>query len=100
MMPMPDEEERLLRWVYLRSLTTAEMDTQRFRGINAEQLQLGTHQSEREAAEAMAEVARVAKLKRKQDRLAQRLQGDIVISDSSSSDGADSDIGPPPVADA
>ena len=44
----------------------------------------------------------MAKLKRKQDRIVRRLQGYILISDSSSSDRSDSDgsdIDPPPAAD-
>ena len=42
----------------------------------------------------------MAKLKRKQDRIVRRLQGYIVISDSSSDDGSDgSDVDPPPAAD-
>ena len=60
MMPaMPDEDERLIQWVYCRSLTTAETDARRLRRINAKQLRIGIEQSELEAAEA----ARVAKLK-------------------------------------
>ena len=98
-MPVPDEEEHLLQWVYRRSLTTVETDARRLQRINAKQLRLGIEQSEREAA-AAAEAARVAKLKRKQDRVVRRLQGYIVISDSSSSDGSDgSDVDPPPAAD-
>lgn len=92
-MPVPDEEERLLQWVYRRSLTTAETDARRIRRINAKQLQLGIEQSEREAA-------RVAKLKRKQDRIVRRLQGYIVISSSDGSDSDGSDVDPPPAADA
>ena len=60
-MLVPDEEERLLQWVYCRSLTKVEKDAPRLQRFNAKQLQLGIEQSERETAEAM----RVAKLKLK-----------------------------------
>ena len=91
-MPVPDDEECLLQWVYRRLLTTAETDARRLRRINAKQLRLGIEQSEREA--------RVDKLKRKQHRVIQRLQGFIAISNFSSSDGSDgSDGDPPPATD-
>ena len=63
-----------------------ETDARRLRRINAKQLRLGIEQSEREAAEAAVEAARVAKLKRKQDRVVRHLQGYILISASSSAD--------------
>jgi hypothetical protein len=58
-MPVPDEEECLLRWMYHRSLTTAETDAGWLRRINAKQLRLGIEQSEREATEAAREATRV-----------------------------------------
>lgn len=63
--------------------------------INAKALRLGIEQSEQEAA-------RVAKLKRKQDRVVRRVKGYIIISDSSDDYGSDydgSDIDPPPAAE-
>ena len=98
-MPVPDDEECLLQWVNHRLLTTAEKDARRLRRINAKQLRLGIEQSEREAAEAAVEAARVAKLKRKQDRVVRCLQGYIIIFDSSSNDGSNSDVNPPPAVD-
>jgi hypothetical protein len=74
----------------------AETKARRLRTLNAKQLRLGIEQSERDAAKA----ARVAKLKRQQDRVVRRLQGFIVIFDSSSSNRSDgSDVDPPPTAD-
>ena len=94
-MPVPDDEERLLQWVYRRSLTTAKTDARRLWRINAKQLRAGIEQSELEAA-------RMAKLKRKQDRIVRRLQGYIIISSSSfdASDSDGSDVDPPLAADA
>ncbi|KAE8769069.1 Phosphorylated carbohydrates phosphatase [Hordeum vulgare] len=86
-MPVPDTEERLLQWVYRRSLTMTDTDAQWLQRINFEQLWLDIEQSEREAAEATSEAARVAKLKRNQDRLP-RLHRHLL---SPSSDGSDSD---------
>ena len=96
MMPaVPDDDERLLQWVYYRSLTTVEMEVPRLRRIDAKALQLGILQSEREAEEA----ARVAKLKQKQDHIVRCLKGYIIINSSSSddsddNDGSDDDIPP------
>ena len=98
-MPGPDEEECLLQWVYRRALTTAETDGRWLWRINTKHLWLGIEQSEQEAA-AEAEAAKVTKLKRKQERNVRRLKGYIVISDSSDDDGSDSDVDPPPAADA
>ncbi|KAE8790120.1 hypothetical protein D1007_35636 [Hordeum vulgare] len=84
------------------SLTTTETGARWLRRINVEQLVLDIEQSEWEATEAATEVARVAKLKGKQDCIVRCLHGYLVISDSSSSDGVDydeSDIDPPPAAD-
>ena len=79
-----DEEDRIFEWACRRSLTEAETNARGLRRLKAKQLRLGIEQSDREAA-------RVAKLKRKQDRVVRRLQGYIVISDSSSDDyGSDS----------
>jgi hypothetical protein len=60
----PDEDARLLAWVYCRSLTTAETDARRLRRKNAKALRLAIEQSEREVTEAAVEAARMAKLKR------------------------------------
>ena len=51
---------------------------------NAKALRLAIEQTEREAEEAASQAARLAKLKRQQDRAVQRLKGLIVLSDSSS----------------
>ena len=84
-----------------RSLTTAEMDARRLRRKNAKALRLVIEQSEREALEKAKEAARLAKLRRQQDRGVQRLKG-LVIVDSSSSDDHDSSSDesddPPPAA--
>ena len=55
-----DEDERLLTWVYRRSLTTVETDARRLRWKNTKALRIAIEQFEREAAAA----ARLAKLKR------------------------------------
>ncbi|EMS47432.1 hypothetical protein TRIUR3_19933 [Triticum urartu] len=89
-LPMvPDEEERLLAWVYHRSLTTAKMGARQLRRKNAKVFWLATEQSEGEAAETAADVARVAELKRQQDRAVRRRKGPVVIYDSSSDDDRD-----------
>ena len=59
----PDEDERLLAWVYRRSLTTAKTDARRFRWKNAKVIWLAIEQSEHEAAEAATKAARLALLK-------------------------------------
>ena len=96
----PNEEERLLAEVYYRSLTVAEKDAHRLRQKNAMVLQLAIEQSEWEANKAVAEAARVAKLKRQQDKSVRRLKGLVVLSssDSDSDDGStsDDDQDPPP----
>ncbi|KAE8806225.1 Phosphorylated carbohydrates phosphatase [Hordeum vulgare] len=56
----PDEDKRLLSWVYRRSLTTAKMDARRLHWKNSKAIWLAIKQSKHEAAEA----ARPAKLKR------------------------------------
>ncbi|KAE8799842.1 Phosphorylated carbohydrates phosphatase [Hordeum vulgare] len=60
----PDKDTRLLEWVYLRALTTAETDAWRLGWKNTKALRIAIEQSEREAAEAAAEAAWLAKLKR------------------------------------
>ena len=70
---MPDEEEWLLAWVYFLPLTPVEM---------TKALRLAIEHSERKAKEAVAEKARVARLKREQDRAVRRMKGLIVLSDS------------------
>lgn len=97
----PDEDERLLAWVYRRSLTTAETDARRLRRKNTKALRLAIEQSEREAKEKATEAARLAKLKRQQDQAVRRLKGLIILS-SCDDDGATSDDSddPPPAADA
>ncbi|KAE8768926.1 hypothetical protein D1007_59543 [Hordeum vulgare] len=87
-MLVPGKEECLLEWVYHRSFATTNTDARWFLRINVEQLRLSIQQSEREAA-------RVAKLKRKQDCIVRRLQGYIIISDSS-----DDDVDQPPAVKA
>ncbi|KAE8811524.1 Phosphorylated carbohydrates phosphatase [Hordeum vulgare] len=64
---VPDEDERLLAWVYLRSLTTTEMDVWRIRRKNVKALRLAIEQSEHEAKEIVEENARLARLKQEQD---------------------------------
>ena len=92
---VPDEEKRLLAWVNCRSLTTAEIDARRLRRKNAKALRLAIEQSEREALEKAKEAARLAKLRRQQDRAVQRLKGLVIVSSSSSDESDD----PPPAAD-
>lgn len=99
----PDEDARLLKWAYRWSLTTAKMDVRRLRRKNAKALRIAIEQSEREAAEAVAEAVRLVKLKRQQDREVRRLKWLVIlfdsdddVSDSSSDDSND----PPPAADA
>ncbi|KAE8796785.1 Phosphorylated carbohydrates phosphatase [Hordeum vulgare] len=104
MLTKPDEDERLLAWVYRRSLMTAETDAQHLRRKNAKELRLAIKQSEREAKEATEEKARLARLKREQDRVVRRMKGLIILSDDDS-DGSDNDNSssddqdPPPAAD-
>lgn len=54
----PDEETRLLAWIYRRPLTTTKTDTCCLRRNNAKALRLATEQSEREVKEAAAEKTR------------------------------------------
>ena len=97
---VPEEDDRLLEWVCRRSLIELRTNVRRLRRINAKQLRLNIEQSEREAAEAVAEATRVAKLMRKEDHDVRRLQGYIVISDSSDDDRSDgSNMDPPPATD-
>ncbi|KAE8771031.1 Phosphorylated carbohydrates phosphatase [Hordeum vulgare] len=58
----PDEDVRLLEWVYRRSLTTAEPDERRLCRKNAKALRIAIEQSERDAMEEVAEAAQLAKL--------------------------------------
>ena len=99
---VPNEKERLLALVYRWSLTPAETDACRLRRKNLKALRLAIEQNEREAREKAMEAARLAKLRRQQDRAVQRLKG-LVIVDSSSDDdhGSSSDESddPPPAAD-
>ncbi|KAE8788309.1 Phosphorylated carbohydrates phosphatase [Hordeum vulgare] len=99
-MSKPDEDARLLKWVYRRSLTTVETDAQRLRRKNAKTHRIAIEESEREAAKAAAEAVRLAKLKREQDREIRWLERLVFLSDddddnlgSSSYDSAES---PPP----
>ncbi|KAE8797919.1 Phosphorylated carbohydrates phosphatase [Hordeum vulgare] len=64
----PDKDAQLLEWVYRRSLTTAETDARRLRRKNTKALRIAIEQSEREAAVATTEAARLAKLKRQRDK--------------------------------
>ena len=91
----PGKDERLLAWVYRRSLTMAETDARRLRRKNAKALRLANEQSEREAKEKATEAAWLAKLWRQQDRAVQRLKGLVIVSSSSSDETDD----PPPAAD-
>ncbi|KAE8785196.1 Phosphorylated carbohydrates phosphatase [Hordeum vulgare] len=94
----PDKDERLLAWVYLGSLTTAETSVRHLRQKNAKAFQLAIEQSEREAKELAEEKARLAKMKREQDRVVRRMNGLIVFLDSDSDDGNNdtSPFDPPP----
>ena len=100
-----DEDERLLAWVYRRSLMTAETSARWLRRKNAKALRLAIEQSKREEKEAAAEKARVVRVEREQDRAVRWMKGFIVHSDSNS-DGGDSytsssdDQDTPPAADA
>ena len=87
-----NEDERLLAWVYRRSLMTAETDTRRLRRKNAKALWLVIEQSEWEAKEAVAEAARLAKLKRQQEKAIRRMKGLIILSDCDSDDGDDENL--------
>ena len=81
---------------------TTETEAGRLRWKNAKALRLAIEQSEREAKEKATEAARLAKLRRQQDRAVQRLKGlDIVSSSSSDDHGSSSDESddPPPAAD-
>ncbi|KAE8813853.1 Phosphorylated carbohydrates phosphatase [Hordeum vulgare] len=60
----PDEDTHLLEWVYRQSLTTARTNEWWLRRKNAKALWIAIEQSECEAAEE----ARLAKLKRQQER--------------------------------
>ena len=104
MLTEPNEDEWLLAWACRRSLATAETNARRLRQKNAMVLRLTIEQSEWEANKAAAEAARVAKLKRQQDKSVRRLKGLVVLSssDSDSDDGStsDDDQDPPPAADA
>ncbi|WP_139324271.1 hypothetical protein [Pseudonocardia sp. Ae707_Ps1] len=101
----PDDDEWLLQWVYRRSLTPAETDACRLRRKNLKALRLAIEQNEREAREKAMEAARLAKLRRQQDRAVQRLKGLVIIDASSSNDdddhGSSSDESddPPPAVD-
>ncbi|KAE8801424.1 Phosphorylated carbohydrates phosphatase [Hordeum vulgare] len=64
----PDEDERLIAWVYHWSLTTTKLDARRLHRQNAKALWLAIEKSEHEAKEKATEAARLAKLKRQQDR--------------------------------
>ena len=79
------------------------MDARHLRRKNVKALRLAIEQSEREAKEAAAEKARVARLKREQDRAVRRMKGLIVLSDSDDGDSSTSssdDQDPPPATDA
>ena len=83
-------------------MVSAKSDARRLRRKNAKALRLAIEQSEREAKEAAAEKARVARLKREQDRAVRRMKGLIVLSDSDDDDSYtsfDDDQDPPPAAD-
>ncbi|KAE8808012.1 Phosphorylated carbohydrates phosphatase [Hordeum vulgare] len=100
----PDEDERLLAWVYRRSLTTTETDAQRLRRKNVKALRLAIKQSGREAKEAAGEKARLARLKREKAGAVWQMKRLIVLFDDDSDDN-DSDYSssdnqdPPLVAD-
>ncbi|KAE8787776.1 Phosphorylated carbohydrates phosphatase [Hordeum vulgare] len=96
----PDEAARFLEWVYRRSLTAAETGARWLRSKKAKALWITIEQSEREAPDAAAEVARLAKLKREHDNEV-RLKGLVILSDDNDVDhGSSSDnlIDSPPVA--
>ena len=85
--PDANVDGRLLAWVYRHTLMTTETDARRLQRKNTKALRLAIEQSEREAKEAATEKARVARLKREQDRAVRRMKGLIVLSDSDSDDG-------------
>ena len=101
----PDDDARVLTWVYHLSLTTVQTDACRLRRKNAKELRLAIEQSEHELKEAATEKALVARSKREQDRAVRRMKGLIVLSDSDS-DGGDNctsssdDQDPQPAVDA
>ena len=98
----PDEDVWLLAWVYCRSLTTVDIDARRLYPKNAKALRLAIEQSEREAKEKATEAARLAKLKRQQDRAIRRLKGLIIVFSSDDDDDGgslfDESDDPPPGA--
>ncbi|KAE8821710.1 Phosphorylated carbohydrates phosphatase [Hordeum vulgare] len=94
-----EKDERLLAWVYHRSLTTAETDTRRLRWKNAKALRLAIEYSEREAKELEEENVRLTKMKREQDRVVPRMKGLIILSDSDSDDSCTLSSDPPPTTD-
>ncbi|KAE8799822.1 Phosphorylated carbohydrates phosphatase [Hordeum vulgare] len=100
----PDEDERLLAWVYRQSLTTAETDYRCLRWKNVRVLQLAIEQSKREAKELTEEKARLAKMKREHDMVIRRVDFLIVLTDTDSDDGdsgtsSSDDQDPPPAVD-
>ena len=56
----PNEDQRLLAWVYRWSFTMAEMDARWLLRNNVRALRLDIKQSEREALEKAQEAARMA----------------------------------------
>ncbi|KAE8785676.1 Phosphorylated carbohydrates phosphatase [Hordeum vulgare] len=83
----PDEDERLLAWMYCQPLIMAETDARRLRRKNVKALCLAIEQLESEAKEAAAKATRVAKLKRERDRVVRQMKGLIVLSESDEEDG-------------
>ncbi|KAE8807535.1 hypothetical protein D1007_16072 [Hordeum vulgare] len=77
-MPMVSgKEERLLTWVYFRSLTTKETNASQLWRKNVKVLWLGLDQYAREAA---TKTRRVAKINCKQERIVWKLKGYSVLS--------------------
>ncbi|KAE8773097.1 Phosphorylated carbohydrates phosphatase [Hordeum vulgare] len=83
----PDEDERLLTWVYHRSLVMAETNARRLRRKNAKALRLAIEQLKHATKDATTEAVRVAKLKREPDRMVRQMKGLIVLSVSDVEDG-------------
>ncbi|KAI4973851.1 hypothetical protein ZWY2020_041632 [Hordeum vulgare] len=100
----PDENECLLAWVYLRSLTTAETDARCFQRNNVKVFRLAIEQLVCEAKETAKEKARLARLKREKDMAVWRIKGLIILFDNDSDDSdngisSSDDQDPPPTAD-
>ncbi|KAE8800598.1 Phosphorylated carbohydrates phosphatase [Hordeum vulgare] len=98
----PDEDVRLLEWVYRRSLTTIETNARRLRRKNTKALRIAIEQSKREAVEVAMEAAQLTKIKSERDREVRWLKGLINLADDYDGDdnsSSDDSVDSPPAAD-